>query len=90
MGDLGWSDAQFETSINGRLSTTCTNAKNAGITIYTIGLDTKDTSDPTGNTTLLTNCATLPAYAYFPNSASDLTNAFVSIAKQLAALRLSK
>jgi hypothetical protein len=76
--------------VNDRLSATCTNAKAAGITVYTIGLATSDTSDPVGNKTLLTNCASEADYAFFPESASDLQDAFVAIAGQLAALRLAK
>jgi hypothetical protein len=90
LGDVGWSQAQFTTQINSRLTTTCANAKAAGITIYTIGLATDNTSNPTANKALLTACATLPAYAYFPNTADDLTNAFSNIANQLAALRLAQ
>ena len=90
MGTMSWSDGDFETEINSRLSTTCTNAKNAGITIYTIGLATNATSNPSGNKALLTNCASEASDAYFPTSATDLQAAFVAIANQLSALRLSK
>lgn len=90
MGSTSWSDSQFETEINSRLSTTCTNAKNAGITVYTIGLATNQTSDPTGNKTLLTNCASSASNAYFPTTATDLQAAFVAIANELSALRLSQ
>ncbi|HVW93258.1 MAG TPA: TadE/TadG family type IV pilus assembly protein [Devosia sp.] len=90
MGNKGWGDSDFETEINRRLSITCTNAKAQGITIYTIGLATDQTSDPTGNTTLLTNCASKPEDAYFPQTSGDLQQAFVDIANQLAALRLAK
>lgn len=94
MGAVGWADSQFEAQINSRLSTTCTNAKAAGVTVYTIGLATSATSDPTGNTTLLTNCASPTingqAHAFFPTTATDLQQAFVDIANQLADLRLSQ
>ena len=55
-----------------------------------VWLDVADTSDPTGNRTLLTNCASTASNAYFPNTAADLQSAFVSIATQLAALRLAQ
>jgi len=95
MGDVGWSDGQFETAINTRLSTTCSNAKAAGITVYTIGLQTDKTSDPTGNTTLLTNCASPTGsdgivHYFFPLNAADLQAAFVKIASQLSDLRIAK
>jgi Flp pilus assembly protein TadG len=84
------SASTLEAQMNSRLSSVCTNAKNAGITVYTIGVDVADTSDPTGNRTLLTNCASTASNAYFPNTAADLQSAFVSIATQLAALRLAQ
>jgi Flp pilus assembly protein TadG len=76
--------------MNTRLSAVCNNAKALGITIYTIGVDTADTTSPAATQTLLTNCATQPSYAYFPNTTTDLSNAFEAIAKQLAALRLAR
>ncbi len=83
-------NAQLETEMNSRLTTVCTNAKAVGITIYTIGIATSQTSDPAGNQALLTGCATDSTKAYFPTSATDLQNAFVAIANQLSALRLSE
>jgi Flp pilus assembly protein TadG len=80
----------LEGRVNTRLATTCTNAKAAGITIYTIGVGAGYTSDPTGNEALLTKCASQTGFAYFPNTAADLQAAFVSIATQLAALRLAQ
>jgi hypothetical protein len=80
----------LEQRVNARLATICTNAKAAGITVYTIGLDTSATDYPSENTTLLTNCASESDYAFFPNTASDLQTAFTTIANQLAALRLAK
>jgi hypothetical protein len=82
-------DTTLEAVMNTRLSTVCTNAKNAGITIYTIGVDVADTSNPTNNTALLTGCASQSSNAFFPNTATDLQAAFVSIANQLAALRIA-
>ena len=83
-------DTTLEAVMNSRLTTVCTNAKNAGITIYTIGVDTADTSNPSATVSLLTGCASDSSKAYFPNTATDLQSAFVSIANQLAALRLSE
>jgi len=90
LGQDSTDQTTLETVMNTRLSTVCTNAKTAGVTIYTIGVDVADTSNPTNNTTLLTNCATKASYAYFPNTASDLQATFVAIASQLSALRLSQ
>lgn len=89
LGAVGDSSSTLEGYMNDRLATTCANAKAAGITVYTIGLAVDETSNPTANRALLTACASTPSNAYFPDSAADLQNAFVSIANQLAALRLS-
>lgn len=76
------------------ISNVCSNAKAAGITVYTIGVDVDDSdNDPdvaAANKQLLTDCATQSSYAYFPNSVDDLENAFVNIAQQLAALRIAQ
>lgn len=76
--------------MDSRLSTVCTNAKNNGITVYTIAVDVAGTTDPTGNATLLTNCASSPADYFQADNSTALQNAFTTIANQLAALRLAK
>ena len=73
-------------SMNARALETCTNAKAAGITIYTIGLNSPNTT----TTSMLTDCATAASYAYFPTSSSELVSVFTEIASQLANLRLAK
>ena len=90
LGVVTSTDTTLEAVMNSRLTTVCTNAKNAGITVYTIGVDTADTSNPSATVSLLTGCASDSSKAYFPNTATDLQSAFVSIANQLAALRLSQ
>jgi Flp pilus assembly protein TadG len=90
LGVVTSTDTTLEAVMNTRLTTVCTNAKAAGITVYTIGVDTADTTSPSATTTLLTNCATNSTDAFFPNTATDLQAAFVSIANQLAALRLAR
>jgi hypothetical protein len=88
-GVTGTTWTALQTEMNSRVTATCTNAKAAGIVIYTIGLATASTSNPTAVTTMLTNCATDAAHAYFPAAASDLTSVFQEIASQLADLRLA-
>lgn len=90
LGAYDSTNAQLLAEMNSRLTTVCTNAKALGITVYTIGLATNATSDPTGNATLLTNCASASSDAYFPPTATALQDDFVAIAKQLAALRLAE
>lgn len=80
------SDAEITAAMDSRTQETCTNAKKSGITIYTIGL-----SAPNQKTIdLLTNCASNPSMAYFPDDPTKLTNIFKEIADQLANLRLSQ
>ncbi len=94
MGSLSSSNDDLLTEMNRRTVATCNSAKAVGITVYTIGLDVGDTSDPTANQQMLNDCATPPAngrtYAYFPTDPSQLTAVFTQIANDLAALRLSK
>jgi len=84
------SSSALKAEMDNRLSTICTNAKNNNITVYTIAVDVKDTTDPTGNATLLTNCASSPTDYFEADDATALQNAFTTIANQLAALRLAK
>ncbi len=80
------SDAEVTASMDSRALETCANAKAAGISIYTIGLNAPNQK----TIDLLTNCANTPSMAYFPTQSSELTNVFKEIADQLANLRLSQ
>ena len=64
----------------------CQNAKDAGITIYTIGLQSPNQT----TTNMLTRCASEPGKAYFPTQASELDDVFSSIAEQLSQLRIER
>jgi Flp pilus assembly protein TadG len=90
MGTATSTNAQLVAEMNRRTLATCTNAKAAGITVYTVGVATNATNDPTTNINLLKSCATDTGKAYFPNNATDLIGDFQDIANQLAALRLAK
>jgi Flp pilus assembly protein TadG len=90
MGTTSWTDAQLETEMDTRLVTTCTNAKAAGIVVYTIGLATSETSNQTKVETMLKNCSSGTGYYYFPAAASELEGVFEEIASQLANLRLAR
>jgi len=85
LGTMANSSNQIESLVDGRLLETCTNAKAAGIDIFTIGLEppNQDVID------MLTACATTPADAYFPAGSNELESVFQTIALQLADLRLS-
>jgi len=80
------------TEMNQRTLDSCSNAKAAGISIYTIGLatDTVTQSTPETVRAMLTNCATVAANAKFPTSPSQLKSTFEDIANDLSALRLAQ
>ncbi|WP_196259481.1 pilus assembly protein TadG-related protein [Pelagibacterium limicola] len=86
LGKRLWSNAQMEAIMDQRLEETCSNAKAAGIRIYSIGL-----SVPTEATKeLLRRCASNRADAHFTNNPAELNGVFEEIASQLAALRISR
>jgi Flp pilus assembly protein TadG len=64
---------------------TCVNAKNAGIIIYTVQVNTG--GDPTS--TLLQNCASDPSMFFQLTSASQIITTFQAIGTALSDLRLS-
>ncbi len=67
-----------------RMQNICTAAKNAGITIFTIGTDI----DPNSNAyTQMLNCASTPGH-FYAVGAADLGAAFASIANTIQKLRL--
>ena len=68
----------------------CTNAKAAGISIYTIGFSVP--SDPIDNQGigLLKGCASAPSQAFVANDSSSLISAFNQIAQSIGALRLTQ
>ena len=86
IGAPGWSSSQLTAEMDARTLESCANAKAAGITIYTIGLNPPNTSTKS----MLEQCATTPSYAYFPTDPTDLNGVFAEIANQLSALRLAQ
>ncbi|WP_189426432.1 TadE/TadG family type IV pilus assembly protein [Devosia pacifica] len=89
-GDGSSSDYSMARRMDTLLLESCTNAKNDGIKVYTIGLATGSTSNPTAIRQLLRNCSSGTDYAYFPNQPNELQDVFLSIAGQLAQLRLAQ
>jgi Flp pilus assembly protein TadG len=81
-----------ETSSNGartaamdaRLTLLCTNAKAAGITIYTVRIDMSGSAPPA-----LMNCASEASMFYDVPDVANLSNAFDSIAGSIGKLRIS-
>ena len=81
--DGDWPTAAEVTAMNTRTALTCTNAKAAGIKIYSIRVIE-------GNSTLLQNCASSPSMYFDVQNASQLSAVFSAIGSQIANLHLSK
>jgi hypothetical protein len=69
--------------IDDRTKQVCTNIKNAGIQIYTIGT-------PDANASLLKDCATSPDMYFGITDGSELDPVFQQIASRISKLRLSR
>lgn len=85
LGKRLWNRAQLKAEMDRRLEQTCTNAKDAGIRIYSIGLSVSAQADRDR----MARCATSSQDAYFTNNPSELNAVFEEIADQLSSLRLS-
>ncbi len=72
-------------SIDARQQKTCDNVKAAGITLYTVQVNTG--SDPTS--TLLQNCASDPGKFFLLTSAGEMVTTFGQIGTSLSKLRLA-
>jgi len=73
-------------SINAREAITCANAKTAGITIYTIQVNTS--GDPLQ--TVMRDCASNPDKFFMLTSASELVTTFQDIGTALTRLRVAR
>jgi Flp pilus assembly protein TadG len=73
-------------SIDARQTLTCTNIRNAGITLYTIQVNTG--GDPTS--TLLQNCATDSSKFFLLTSASQIVTTFNQIGTNLSKLHIAR
>lgn len=92
LGSFGASNANLVTELNTRTVQTCANAKAAGITVYVVGLATSEADQSTQAVVedMLTQCASTPDKAYFPQAPNELKGVFQQIANELTALRLSQ
>jgi hypothetical protein len=75
-----------QSSIDDRQAVTCANVKAAGITLYTVQVNTG--GDPIS--TLLQNCATDSSKFFLLTSANDIVAAFNQIGTQLSKLRVAQ
>lgn len=72
--------------MNTRTLEACTEAKEAGVRVYTIAYGNLGSS----TTIMLRNCATLPDYAFTPKNTSDMIEDFKKIAAALNNVRISE
>ena len=75
-----------QASIDARQKILCTNVKNAGITLWTIQVNTS--GDPTS--TLLQQCASDPSKFFLLTTANQIVTTFDNISFQITQLHLSK
>jgi hypothetical protein len=75
------------TQVDARMTALCTNAKAAGIVIYTIYVDLNGTQ---GNSTVLQNCATDTSHYFDLTTSGAIITTLANIAQQITQLRVSK
>lgn len=92
LGFMGAPNTTLVSEMNTRTLQSCANAKARGITIYTIGLATASAvqSTPAEVEAMLTQCASSPDKARFPQTPGELKAIFQAIADELTALRLAQ
>jgi hypothetical protein len=81
-----YSTSALVSQMNAKTLAACTNAKAAGIKVFTIAFRLE--SSPT-TMSLLANCATGPAQAYVASNGTALINAFESIGREIARVRVA-
>src|SRR5581483_9366885 len=74
-------------SVDTRMSAACTNAKAAGVVIYTIFVDLNGTQ---GSSTVLQNCATDSSKYFDLTTSNAVITTFNQIAQQITAVRVSR
>jgi hypothetical protein len=74
-----------QASIDARQQLTCNNIRTAGITLYTVQVNTG--GDPTS--TPLQNCATDPSKFFLLTSASEIVTTFNAIGTDISKLRVA-
>ena len=89
-GRLGSTDASNARSLmDAETLEACTNAKAAGVQIYTVGFSIPSDPIDSAGLSLLQSCATKPSMAYVAQDGSALVTTFQSIAQQMSGLRLT-
>jgi len=78
--------SQQSSKVDARMALACANAKNAGLTLYTIHVNTD--GDPTS--TILKDCASEPAKFFTVTSSAQMGTVFTTIGNNLSKLRIAK
>jgi von Willebrand factor type A domain len=81
-----YTDSGLRSQMNAKLRTACTNAKAAGVLVYTVAFRLE--SDPTTQS-LLRECATAPDRYFSASNGAVLITTFQQIARQLNQLRVT-
>jgi von Willebrand factor type A domain len=81
-GDLSDTSTQVDT----RMAAVCANAKAAGVTIYTVQIDT----DGAGQSAVLPACASGPGNFFMLTKPSQIATAFAQIGTSIAKLRVAR
>jgi Flp pilus assembly protein TadG len=79
-----WSDQQSQ--IDARMSAVCTNAKNSGMTIFTVQIDT----DGAGQSAVLPSCASNSSSFFMLTQPSQIATAFSQIGTEISKLRVAR
>jgi Flp pilus assembly protein TadG len=87
VNDANATKSQLIEALRNRLNKTCANMRKAGITIYTVTVDTTMTAAQKDD---YRNCATKPNMYFDAPDATSLKKAFATIADNLAGVRLVK
>lgn len=86
IGQTTYSNSTLNSLLDTKTLAACTNAKNKGLVIYTIGFG----SGATASQNLLRSCASSPSFFYQPVNSSDLQPVFLAIAESINRLRLAQ
>ena len=86
VGSTSSNNTTLTAALDARTEIACANAKAQGLLVYTIGFG----AGAAGSTSLLTDCASDPKYAYFPQNSSDLAPVFQKIAQSINSLRIAE
>jgi len=86
-GDRWYGDlSDTSTQVDARMATLCSNIKAAGVTIYTVQIDT----DGAGQSAVLPACASGPANFFMLTAPSQIAAAFAQIGTSISKLRVAR